>query len=121
MYEAIEQYILELIRRSTPRRTAWDQEKIREGRDVRWNYIDGCMLTALVSMTEITGDDRYAAFVEEVADSFVREDGSIDTFEPEKHALDDYNEGRILFPMYFRTENEKYHKAAEMLHGSLME
>ena len=117
----IERYILELIRRSTPRRTAWNMEKIREGRDVSWNYIDGCMLTALTAMTEITGDDRYAAFVEEVADSFVREDGTIDTFEPEKHALDDYNEGRILFPMYARTGNEKYRKAAEMLHTSLTE
>ena len=120
MYEMIENYILELIRRSTPRRTAWNLEKIREGRDVNWNYIDGCMLTALNAMTEITGDDRYAAFVEEVADSFVWEDGTIDTFQPEKHALDDYNEGRILFPMYERTEKEKFKKAAETLHSSLM-
>ena len=121
MHEMIEQYILELIRRSTPRRTAWNLEKIREGRDVSWNYIDGCMLTALLAMSEITGDDRYAAFVEEVADSFVREDGGIDTFDPEKRALDDYNEGRILFPMYARTENEKYRKAAEMLRRCLGE
>ena len=121
MNEMIEQYILELIRRSTPRRTAWNLEKIREGQDVSWNYIDGCMLTALTAMTEITGDDRYAAFVEKVADSFVREDGSIDTFRPEKHALDDYNEGRILFPMYARTGNEKYRRAAETLHRALEE
>ena len=120
MRETIEKYILELIRRSTPRRTAWNLEKIREGADVSWNYIDGCMLTALLAMTEITGDDRYAAFVEQVADSFVQEDGSIDTFDPEKHVLDDYNEGRILFPMYSRTENEKYRKAAKMLYGSLL-
>ena len=121
MHEMIGNYILELIRRSTPRRTVWNLEKIREGRDVSWNYIDGCMLTALNAMTEITGDDRYAAFVEKVADSFVQEDGTIDTFRPEKHALDDYNEGRILFPMYERTEKEKYKKAAETLHSSLME
>ena len=108
MHQMIEQYILELIRRSTPRRTAWNMEKVREGKDVSWNYIDGCMLTALTAMTDITGDDRYAAFVEEVADSFVREDGSIDTFQPEKHAQDDYNEGRILFPIFARTEKEKY-------------
>ena len=121
MHETIENYILELIRQSTPRRTAWNLEKVREGKDVSWNYIDGCMLTALNTMTEITGDDRYAAFVEEVADSFVQEDGSIDTFKPEKHALDDYNEGRILLPMFARTENGKYRKAAEMLYHSLME
>ncbi len=121
MHEEIEQYILELIRRSTPRKTAWNLEKIREGRETEWNYIDGCMMTALTAMTEITGDDRYAAFVEEVADSFVQENGNIDTFRPEKHALDDYNEGRILFPMYARTENGKYRRAAEMLYHSLME
>ena len=120
MQEMIERYIQDLIRNSTPRRTAWNVEKIREGQDVNWNYIDGCMLTALTAMTEITGDDRYASFVEEVADSFVRTDGTIDTFQPEKHVLDDYNEGRILFPMYARTENEKYRKAAEMLYCSLM-
>ena len=121
MHETIERYILELVRRSTPRRTAWNLEKIREGKDVSWNYIDGCMLTALLAMTEITGDDRYAAFVEQVGDSFVREDGTVDTFEADKHALDDYNEGRILFPLYARTENEKYRKAAEYLYRSLKE
>ena len=73
MHETIERYILELIRRSTPRRTAWNLEKIREGKDVSWNYIDGCMLTALNAMSEITGDNRYAAYVEQVADSFVRD------------------------------------------------
>ena len=121
MQDRIENYILELIRRSTPRRTAWNLEKIRENQDVSWNYIDGCMLTALLAMTEITGDDRYAAFVEEVADSFVREDGTIDTFHPEKRALDDYNEGRILFSMAERTKNDKYRKAAEYLHRNLQE
>lgn len=121
MQELIESYIQELVRRSAPRQTAWNLEKIRANRETDWNYIDGCMLTALLTMTEITGDDRYAAFVEKVADSFVREDGSIDTFKPEAHALDDYNEGRILFAMYERTGNGKYRKAAEMLHSCLME
>ena len=121
MRERIEGYILELIRRSTPRRTAWNVEKIREGADVKWNYIDGCMLMALGALTEITGDGRFAGFAEEVADSFVREDGSIDTFEPKGRALDDYNEGRILFPIYRRTGKEKYKRAADRLHACLME
>ncbi len=121
MQEMIERYILELIQRSTPQRTAWNVEKIREGKDTTWNYIDGCMLMALAAMTEITGDDRYIAFAEEVTDFFVQEDGSIRTFEPEKRALDDYNEGRALFSVYRRTGKEKYRKAAEMLYRNLME
>ena len=121
MREMIERYLLELIRRSTPEKTAWNVEKIREGAEIKWNYIDGCMLTALLTMTEITGDDRFAAFAEQVGDSFVREDGSIRTFSPEKHALDDYNESRILFPLARRTGKDKYRKAAEQQYRYLME
>jgi len=119
MYQQIEEYILELIRLSTPRRTAWNMEKIREGRDVEWNYIDGCMLTALTAMTDITGDMRYLDFVEEVADCFVQEDGSILTYRPEKQELDSINEGRILFRMAEKTGKEKYRKAADRLRADL--
>lgn len=121
MKERIEAYILRLVEKSTPEKTAWNLEKIREGRPVTWNYIDGCMLTALLSLTEITGDARYAAFAEQVTDHFVQENGEILTFEPEKRQLDDFNEGRVLFSVYRMTGKEKYRKAAEMLHRTLME
>ncbi len=116
----VEAYILRLMEKSTPERTAWNMEKLREGRQATWNYIDGCMLTALLSLTEITGDHRYADFAERVADHFVREDGSILTFDPEKRQLDDFNEGRVLFPAYRMTGKEKYRRAADMLHETLM-
>ena len=117
----IEAYIRNLVERSTPEKTAWNLEKIREGKPVTWNYIDGCMLGALDALTEITGDEMYYAFAERVMDHFVREDGSILTFEPEKRQLDDYNEGRVLFAAYARSGKEKYKKAAELLHRTLME
>ena len=121
MNDRIEQYILRLVEQSTPDRTAWNLEKIREGKPVTWNYIDGCMLTALLSLTDITGDRHYAAFAEQVTDYFVQEDGGILTFEPEKRQLDDFNEGRVLFPVYRMTGKEKYRRAAEMLHRTLEE
>lgn len=121
MRDRIEEYILRLVEESTPERTAWNQERNRQGQPVTWNYIDGCMLTALLSLTEITGDSRYAAFAERVTDHFVREDGEIRTFEPEKRQLDDFNEGRVLFPVYRMTGKEKYRRAAEMLHRTLQE
>ena len=119
MKDYIEEYILRLVEKSTPEKTAWTLEKIREGKPVAWNYIDGCMLTALLSLTEITGDARYASFAERVTDHFVQEDGGILTFDPEKQQLDDFNEGRVLFPVYSMTGKEKYRKAAEMLHRTL--
>lgn len=119
MNDRIEQYILRLVERSTPDRTAWNMEKIREGKPATWNYIDGCMLNALLSLTDITGDGRYAAFAEQVTDYFVQENGEILTFDPEKRQLDDFNEGRVLFPVYRMTGKEKYRRAAEMLHRTL--
>ena len=121
IHEQINRYILDLIARSTPEKTAWNLEKIREGKPVAWNYIDGCMLKALTEMTEITGDARYADFAVTVMDHFVRENGEILTLCPEKHQLDDINEGKVLFSAYEKTGNEKYRLAAEGLHAWLME
>ena len=98
-FSRIDAYVLRLIEESEPERTAWNLEKIREGKKVTWNYIDGCMLTALMEMTSITGDGRYAEFAEKVIDHFVQEDGSILTLQPEKANLDDINEGRVLFKL----------------------
>ncbi len=120
MYEAIDRYVLRLIEESTPERTAWNIEKIRQGKPADWNYIDGCMMTALLAMTEITGDPRYGAFAESFIDAFVEEDGTVRTFNGDKHSLDDINEGRVLFDLYAGTGKEKYKKAAEFLHSHLM-
>lgn len=119
MYEAIDRYVVSLIERSTPESTVWNIERVRQGVPSDWNYIDGCMLTALISMTEITGESRYFDFAERVVDHFVREDGTIQTYHPEKHSLDDINEGRVLFALYAKTGKEKYKKAACYLHEQL--
>lgn len=118
-YKKIDEYVLQLVERSTPERTAWNMEKLREGKPASWNYIDGCMLTALMEMEGLTGDRRYFDFVKAVADHFVGEDGSIRTFKPEAANLDDINEGRVLFALYERTGDEKYRKAADFLRGQL--
>ncbi len=118
-YQKIDAYVLRLVEESTPERTAWNMEKIREGKPASWNYIDGCMITALLEMARITGDQRYFDFAEQVIDHFVEEDGSIRTFQPEKYNLDDINEGRALFELYERTGKEKYRRAAEFLQNQL--
>ena len=119
MYEKLDQYAQSLIERSTPEKTVWNVEKIRQGKPTDWNYIDGCMLTALLSLAEINGDERCFRFVEGFIDAFVNEDGSIRTFREDKHTLDDINEGRVLFPLYQKTGKEKYKKAAQYLRRQL--
>ena len=112
MYEQIDAYIPRLMEQSTPQRTAWNIERIRQGKPADWNYIDGCMLTALLSFGEITGETRYFDFTEKFIDDFIGEDGSIRTYDGNRFNLDDINEGRVLFPLYEQTGKEKYRKAA---------
>ena len=121
MYQKIDDYVLQLVRESTPERTVWNMEKIREGKKASWNYIDGCMLTALMEMARITGEERYSDFVRECIDYFVNEEGEIRTFKPDDCNLDDINEGRVLFELYESTGEEKYRKAAAFLREQLEE
>ena len=115
MYEAIDRYVFSLIE------PAWNIEKMREGVPTNWNYIDGCMITALLAMADISGDGRYFDFSRRFIDAFVGEDGSVRTFRPEKHTLDDINEGRVLFTLFDRTGDEKYRRAADTLKRALDE
>ncbi|MBQ9008385.1 MAG: glycoside hydrolase family 88 protein [Clostridia bacterium] len=121
MYSKIDEYVKHLIRVSSPERTAWNIERMRDNVPPNWNYIDGCMMVALLSMSEITGNPEYADFAESFIDSFVQEDGSIRTFEPDKHSLDDINEGRVLFRLYEKTGKQKYRLAADRLMQALRE
>ena len=121
MFEQIDQYVRRLIAESTPERTAWNIEKVRQGKPASWNYIDGCMMTALLALSEITGDTAFGEFAEQVIDAFVEADGTIRTWMPEKHTLDDINEGRVLFPLYDQTGKEKYRLAAGKLRKALEE
>ena len=121
MYEKIDAYVLSLIEKSSPEYTAWNIENVRQGKPASWNYIDGCMITALLAMSEITGEGRYFDFAESFIDWFVEEDGTIRTYDRKKYNLDDINEGRVLFPLYAKTGKEKYRKAADTLYRQIVE
>ena len=115
MYELIDAYIRRLVRESSPQRTAWNMERVRQGKPAHWNYIDGCMLNALLSLSESADEPLFADFVLTFTDAFIADDGTIRTYDPAKYNLDDINEGRILFPLYQKTGDEKYRFAADRL------
>ncbi len=119
IYDQIDAYVLRLLRESGPERTAWNIEKLRQGKPTDWNYIDGCMMTALEALGEITGERCYTEFVDSFIDAFIEENGGIRHYDMNKYNLDDINEGRALFPLYFRTGKDKFRKAAELLHHQL--
>lgn len=119
MYEQIDRYIDRLLEGSTPDAPLWNIENIRQGKPAHWNYIDGCMITALLCAHEITGEQKYFDFAEKFIDYYVSEDGSILGYDVEKFNLDDINEGRVLFDLYKQTGKEKYKKAIHLLHSQI--
>ena len=115
----LDRYIDRLVAESSPEYTAWNVEQHRGTAPVKWNYVDGCMMTALLNMARITGEKKYFDFAESFIDAFVEEDGSIRTFKADAHMLDDINEGRVLFELYDATGKEKYRRGADFLRKAL--
>lgn len=115
----IERYVERILSESTPERPLWNIEKIRQGKVNGWNYIDGCMMIALLNLYRITGQRRYYTFAEEFLDYYVLEDGSLRGFREEDYNLDNICEGRVLFDLYAESGKEKYRKAIDLLYGQL--
>ncbi len=116
----IERYVERIMTGSTPDKPLWNIEKIGEGKINGWNYIDGCMMIALLNLHKITGEDRYYDFAEHFLDYYVHEDGSILGFKEEDYNLDNLCEGRPLFDVWHKSGKEKYRKAIETLHGQIL-
>lgn len=121
MYKKIDNYIDRLITMSKPDAPFWNIENIRQGKTAHWNYIDGCMIISLLSINNITGNEKYFEFAESFIDYYVQEDGSILGYDKFKYNLDDINEGRVLFELYERTKKEKYRLAIEKQYEQIKE
>jgi len=116
----IERYVERMMAESAPDRPLWNIEKIKEGKINGWNYIDGCMMIALLTLHRITGEERYFTFAEQFVDYYVFEDGSIRGYKEEDYNLDNICEGRVLFDLYKMTGKEKYRRAIDTLYGQIL-
>jgi unsaturated rhamnogalacturonyl hydrolase len=115
----IRSYFEYLLDNSSAEEPMWNLEKIREGRPSKWNYIDGCMITAVLSMYEMTKNEKYLQFADDFVGWFVQEDGSIRTYDPEEKNLDNVNAACNLWPLYQLTGKEKYRKAMDTVRHQL--
>ena len=117
----LDRYIDQLIEQSTPESPVWNIEKIREGSKSTWNYIDGCMIKAIIELYLITRNRRYLNFADAFTGRFVREDGSIESYDPKEYNLDHVNAGKTLFDLYKLTGKEKYRRAMDTVYSQLKE
>ena len=115
----IQEYIEYLLSNSDAEHPMWNKELVRSGKSNHWNYIDGCMITAILSLYEITGEERYYDFAKKFVDAFVMEDGSIRTYDVKEYNLDNVNTASNLFLFYKKSGEEKYKKALDLVRTQL--
>ena len=115
----LDAYVDYLIKGSTAAAPLWNIEKIRSGKPNKWNYIDGCMITACLSLYETTGDEKYLNFSREFIDYFVKPGGVIETYDPKEYNLDNINQGKNLFTLLQLTGDQKYRDAIQTIRGQL--
>lgn len=121
MYPLIDRFIEKLIRESKPDQPLWNIESIKQGKMPHWNYIDGCMMTSLLSLYQETKDQTYIDFVKTFIDYYVFEDGTIRGYHKENYSTDDICESRVLFDLYQIFGEEKYEKAIELTYSQVLE
>lgn len=117
--EILDRYIRQLLEKSSPQAPIWNIEKIKQGGKPTWNYMDGCMIKAIIELYHITQKQDYLDFADHFIDYFVKEDGSILSYDPTDYNLDNVNAGKTLFDLYELTGKEKYRKAIDTVYSQL--
>ena len=109
-----------LMERSPPGRPVWNIEQLSGHTQPGWNYVDGCMMKAMLDLYGATGDHKYAGFADRFTDYYIGGGGEILGYDREAFNSDSVNGGKVLFALYELTGKEKYRKAAHRLYDQLL-
>ena len=86
----------------------------------KWNYTQGLVLKSIADVWKKTGDKKYFSYVQSYADTMLLNTGKdIRTYKLEDYSLDHINPGKILFPLYNQTKDEKYKNALLLLRDQM--
>ncbi len=114
-YSQVEDYLTKVVTATSNK--FWNSEG-KSG----WNYMDGCMMTALLSMYEVTGEEKYYNQAKKFVDGCISvksDKVSISGYSVSDYNTDSICEGRVLFDLYDLTEDETekdtYKKCIELI------
>lgn len=100
-------------------KTLWKDSSGRMPHPRKWTYDQAVVLLGIEGLWYRTGDVQYFNYMQKSMDRFVKEDGTIDTYEQSSYNIDNVACGRILLALYKVTGKEKYYKAARTLRDQL--
>lgn len=114
------QFLDGLLASSAPDKPMWNIEHVRANVEPKWNYIDGCMIKAVMDMYHATGNTNYYTFAKDFIDYYLLPDGSIRGYSVDEHNCDNINEAKVLFDLYTITGEAKYKTAIELINSQLL-
>ncbi len=85
----------------------------------QWHYENGVLLKALEMVWRKTGDAQYWEYIKATVDQFIAPDGDIRTYSIVDYNFDQINLGKMLFPLYRQTGDERYLRAMTLLREQL--
>lgn len=100
-----------------------DSIVVGTNKTARWDYEQGLMLKALERVWYRTGDGTYFTYILNDLNQFVREDGSIRTYNPDDFNSDNLPTGRAVLTLAQQSQpgTARFQKAAVLLRKQLAE
>jgi unsaturated rhamnogalacturonyl hydrolase len=84
-----------------------------------WHYKDGLLFKGILHLWLQTGEQQYLDQLTAYIDRHVDASGELVSYTLDEYNLDQINPGKLLFPLYRLTGQERYHKAIETLREQL--
>ncbi|MBL0940019.1 MAG: glycoside hydrolase family 88 protein [Gemmatimonadaceae bacterium] len=86
----------------------------------RWDYTAGVVLGAIDKVGRTRRDSAMLQYVQRNMDRYIAADGAIGgNYSIEEYNIDGVSQGRVLFPLYARSRDVRYRKAADILRKQL--
>lgn len=112
-------YIEKIILPSEPLFPIWNRENFVFRKTAKWNYIDNCMIKAVIMLYELTGEKKLFDYAVEFMDAYIGADGSIPTMKISDFNLDNINGGKNLLWLFRKTQSGRYKTALEKICSQL--
>ncbi|MDP4819382.1 MAG: glycoside hydrolase family 88 protein [Saprospiraceae bacterium] len=85
----------------------------------RWTYTNGLVLLAILKVGEQSGKAVYYDYAKSYADTMINANGEIRDYDMEDFNIDHINPGKLLFPLYKKTGDQRYRIALTTLRRQL--
>ncbi len=86
----------------------------------KWEYDNGVIFKGMELVYALTQDRKYLDYILTNMDFFIEESGGIRSYRVDEYNIDHVNNGKLLFPLYRETGEERYRQAADLLRQQLM-